>query len=107
MTQSQELQSTIHRIANNAHTDADLQVLRQIFGSSAAIGRRSVAIGGNANGATIATGDGNVILNITFQADRIQVGDKIYQGDGVEILRARSCVLMFAHRNGLSLLLGC
>jgi len=84
----EELVDIIKRIASNTHTEADLQKLGQIFDVTVAAGERSIAINRDANGATIATGDGNTILNITFQADGLQIGENVYQGYGAEGLKS-------------------
>jgi Effector-associated domain 10 len=84
----EELVDIIKRIASNTHTEDDLQRLGQMFGVTVPAGERSVAINRDANGATITTGDGNTILNITFQADGLRIGDKDYEGDGAELLRS-------------------
>jgi len=76
MSTPKELLGIVDRITHNTHTDADLLVLRQMLGGAIATGERSLAIRGDANGATIATGDGNKILNITFQADGLRVGER-------------------------------
>jgi predicted NACHT family NTPase len=62
--------------------------LREALGGAVATGERSVAVQGDANGATITTGNGNIILNITLQADGVQIDDRRYQGAGAEALRA-------------------
>jgi Effector-associated domain 10 len=76
----EELVDIIKRISSGTHTDADLQRLGQIFCVTVAAGERSIAINQDTNGATIATGDGNTIINIIFQADGFQIGENVYQG---------------------------
>lgn len=82
----EELVDIIKRIGSGTHTDADLQRLGQIFCVTVAAGERSIAINRDPNGATITTGD--TILNIIFQADGLQIGEKVYQGDGAEGLKS-------------------
>ncbi|MBW4474948.1 MAG: HEAT repeat domain-containing protein [Stenomitos rutilans HA7619-LM2] len=84
----EELIAIVERIKTDIHSDADLQVLQQMSGNTVAAGTRSLAITGDANGAAIATGNGNTILNIIFQADGVQIDDRRYQGAGAEALRA-------------------
>lgn len=79
MSTPEELIAIIDRITSNAHTDVDILTLRQMLSGVVAIGARSLAINGDANGATISTGDGNTILHITFQADGLRVGESTYQ----------------------------
>jgi energy-coupling factor transporter ATP-binding protein EcfA2 len=50
-------------------------------------GDRAVAIAGDAQAATITTGDGNVVLNVVFQADGLQIAGQAVQGQAVETLR--------------------
>ena len=88
MSTPEELIAIIDRITSNAHTDVDILTLRQMLSGVVAIGARSLAINGDANGATISTGDGNTILHITFQADGLRVGESTYQGDGADVLRS-------------------
>lgn len=83
-----ELIAIVDRIATGTHTDADIQALREALGGAVAAGERSVAVQGDANGATITTGNGNIVLNITFQSDGVQIDDRRYQGTGAEALRA-------------------
>jgi predicted NACHT family NTPase len=82
----EELVDIIKRIASSTHTEADLQKLGQIFDVTVAAGERSIAINRDANGATITTGD--TILNITFQADGLLIGEKVYQGDGAKEVKS-------------------
>ncbi len=92
MSDNQNLNAIFDRIANRDFTDEDIQILRQSIVSS-------VAIGGNTDGATIVTGDDNILgdnntvqvgkynINIT-EGSNIKVGDTIYQGVGAEMIRA-------------------
>jgi energy-coupling factor transporter ATP-binding protein EcfA2 len=50
-------------------------------------GDRAVAIAGDAQAATITTGDGNVVLNVVFQADGLQIAGQSVRGQAVEMLR--------------------
>jgi energy-coupling factor transporter ATP-binding protein EcfA2 len=84
----EELVDIIKRIGSCTHTESDLQRLGQLFGATVAAGTRSISINREANGATLVTGDGNTILNITFQADGLRIGDKDYEGGGAELLRS-------------------
>jgi hypothetical protein len=88
MSDRPDINAIFDRIANRNATDGDIQTLRQ-----------SVAIGGNAQGATIVTGDDNILGdNNTVQIGKyniniaeginIKVGDTIYQGAGAEMIRA-------------------
>jgi Effector-associated domain 10 len=85
---SEELVDIIKRIGSDTHTEADLQRLRQLFGAAVATGTRSIDINRDANGAMIATGDGNTILNIIFQADDLQIEEKVSQGNRVKGLES-------------------
>jgi Effector-associated domain 10/NACHT domain len=88
MSDRQDINAIFDRIANRNATDGDIQTLRQ-----------SVVIGGNAQGATIVTGDDNIIgdnntvqvgkynINIA-EGSNIKVGDTIYQGADAETIRA-------------------
>lgn len=88
MSTPEDLIAIVNRLATNTHTDADLQGFRKALGDAVATGTRTVAIQGDANGATITTGNSNIVLNITFQADGVQIDDRRYQGAGAEALRA-------------------
>ena len=62
-----DLSSIIDRFINGIYTDADIAVFRSAIDSgqvTIATGERAVAIGGNINDTIIATGDGNVFLNV-------------------------------------------
>jgi hypothetical protein len=88
MSDRLEINAIFDRIANRNATDGDIQTLRQ-----------SVVIGGNAQGATIVTGDDNILgdnntvqigkynINIA-EGSNIKVGDTIYQGTDAETIRA-------------------
>jgi hypothetical protein len=88
MSDRQDINAIFDRIANRNATDGDIQTLRQ-----------SVVIGGNAQGATIVTGDDNILgdnntvqigkynINIA-EGSNIKVGDTIYQGADAETIRA-------------------
>jgi Effector-associated domain 10 len=88
MSDNQDINAIFDRIANRNATDGDIQTLRQ-----------SVVIGGNAQGATIVTGDDNILgdnntvqigkysINIA-EGSNINVGDTIYQGTDAETIRA-------------------
>jgi Effector-associated domain 10/NACHT domain len=88
MSDNQDINAIFDRIANRNATDRDIQTLRQ-----------SVVIGGNAQGATIVTGDDNILgnnntvqigkynINIA-EGSNIKVGDTIYQGADAETVRA-------------------
>jgi predicted NACHT family NTPase len=87
MTLPNSLSEIVTRINQGSLTEADLQALSQIIGSAIAQGDRAVAISGDAQAATITTGDGNLVLNIVFQADGLQIAGKAMQGQAVETLR--------------------
>jgi Effector-associated domain 10/NACHT domain len=88
MSDKQDLNAIFDRITNRNATDGDIQTLRQ-----------SVVIAGNAQGATIVTGNDNILgdnntvqigkynINIA-EGSNIKVGDTIYQGAGAEMIRA-------------------
>ena len=87
MSDCQDITAIFDRIANHNATDGDIQTLRQL-----------VAIGGNAQGATIVTGNDNILgENNTVQIGKyniniaeginIKVGDTIYQGASAEVIR--------------------
>jgi Effector-associated domain 10/NACHT domain len=88
MSDNQDINAIFDRIANRNATDGDIQTLRQ-----------SVVISGNADGATIVTGDDNILgdnntvqvgkynINIA-EGSNINVGDTIYQGADAETIRA-------------------
>jgi HEAT repeat protein/energy-coupling factor transporter ATP-binding protein EcfA2 len=83
-----DLIAIVNRIANGIHTNAGLEVLRGMLSSVVAAGAGSVAIRGDANGATIVTGNGNAILNVAFRADGLEIDGCTYRGDGAEMLRS-------------------
>jgi hypothetical protein len=67
MSQTDELRLLLKRIEDGSHSPADLDALRgALRGGSIvlATGQRAVAVGGDASGATIVTGDGNVLLHL-------------------------------------------
>jgi hypothetical protein len=86
MSDRQDLNAIFDRIANRNATDGDIQTLRQ-----------SVAIGGNADGVMIVTGNDNILgdsntvqigkynINIS-EGSNIKVGDTIYQGADAETI---------------------
>jgi hypothetical protein len=88
MSDRLDINAIFDRIANRNATDGDIQTLRQ-----------SVAIGGNAKGSAIVTGDDNILgdnntvqigkynINIA-EGSNIKVGDTTYQGADAEIIRA-------------------
>lgn len=68
MIQVEELEAILDRFKNRTATEADQRLLKTAADSGAIrvkAGSRGVAIGGNADRATIITGDGNVILNLS------------------------------------------
>jgi HEAT repeat protein len=87
MTIPNSLSEIVTRINQGSLTEADLQALAQSIGSAMAQGDRAVAIAGDAQAATITTGDGNVVLNVVFQADGLQIAGQSVQGQAVETLR--------------------
>jgi predicted NACHT family NTPase len=87
MTLPNSLSKIVTRINQGSLTEADLQAVAQIISSATAQGERAVAIAGNAQAATITTGDGNVVLNVVFQADGLQITGQLVQGKAVEMLR--------------------
>jgi energy-coupling factor transporter ATP-binding protein EcfA2 len=87
MTLPNSLSEIVTRINQGSLTEADLQVLSQLISSAIAQGDRAVAIAGDAQAATITTGDGNVVLNVVFQADGLQIAGQSVQGQAVETLR--------------------
>ena len=87
MTPTNSLSEIVTRINQGSLTEADLQALAQIISSATAQGDRAVAIAGDAQAATITTGDGNVVLNVVFQADGLQIAGQAVQGQAVETLR--------------------
>jgi Effector-associated domain 10 len=88
MSDRLEINAIFDRIANRNVTDGDIQTLRQ-----------SVAIGGNAQGVMIVTGNDNILgdsntvqigkynINIA-EGSNIKVGDTIYQGADAETIRS-------------------
>ena len=91
MSDRQDINAIFDRIAKRDFTDEDIQTLRQsIVGA--------VAIGGNADGSTIVTGDDNILgdnntvqigkynINIA-EGSNVKIGDTIYQGAGAEAIR--------------------
>lgn len=88
MSVPDDLIAIVDRIANGIHTNADLEVLRGMLSGVVAAGAGSVAVRGDANGATIVTGSGNTILNVTFRADGLEIDGCTYRGDGAEMLRS-------------------
>jgi Effector-associated domain 10/NACHT domain len=92
MSDKQNLNAIFDRIAKRGFTDEDIQTLRQSIVAS-------VAIGGNADGTTIATGNDNIIgdnntvqigkynINIA-EGSNIKVGDTTYQGADAETIRS-------------------
>jgi HEAT repeat protein/energy-coupling factor transporter ATP-binding protein EcfA2 len=87
MNPPNSLSEIVTRINQGSVTEADLQVLSQLISSAMAQGDRAVAIAGDAQAATITTGDGNVVLNVVFQADGLQIAGQSVQGQAVETLR--------------------
>jgi hypothetical protein len=87
MTLPNSLSEIVTRINQGLLTEADLQALSQMISSAMAQGDRAVAIAGDAQAATITTGDGNVVLNVVFQADGLQIAGQSVQGQAVETLR--------------------
>jgi hypothetical protein len=91
MSDRQDINAIFDRIIKRDFTDEDIQTLRQSIVAS-------VAIGGNADGAAIVTGDDNIIgdnntvqicnENINLAGSNIKFGDTIYQGAGAEMIRA-------------------
>jgi HEAT repeat protein len=77
MSIREELLDSIDRILRSPQPDEDLQWLRQILGRISASSNRSVAINKDVNGATIVTGDGNIIVSITFQANGLRIGEVV------------------------------
>jgi WD40 repeat protein len=81
----EELVDIIQRVIDKIHTDEDLHRLQQLLSDgdfqkmqsmvdgALASGDRSVAINQDATGAIITTGDGNTIINITLQANDLQI----------------------------------
>jgi energy-coupling factor transporter ATP-binding protein EcfA2 len=88
MSVPKELIPTIRRILDGHFTNTDELFLQRLFGDARASGERSLAINGDANGATIATGDGNIILNVVFQKDSLRFLETDYQGEGAKMLRS-------------------
>src|SRR5262245_4058568 len=67
MPEASTLDAALGRIQDGAQTPADLDVLRRALRAgritiASASGQRAVAIGGNAEGAVILTGDGNQVV---------------------------------------------
>lgn len=87
MTLPNSLSEIVARMNQGSLTEADLQALSQIISSAIAQGDRAVAIAGDAQAATITTGNGNFVLNIVFQADGLQIAGQSVQGQAVETLR--------------------
>lgn len=87
MTPANSLSEIVTRINQGQLTEADLTVLSDVIGNAVAQGDRAVAITGDAQAATITTGDGNVVLNILFQADGLRIAGQSVQGQVVETLR--------------------
>jgi Effector-associated domain 10/NACHT domain len=91
MNDRQNINAIFDRIVKRDFTDEDIQTLRQSIVAS-------VAIGGNADGATIVPGNDNIIgdnntvqigkynINIA-EASNIKIGDTIYQGADAETIR--------------------
>ncbi|MDI6793498.1 MAG: hypothetical protein QME81_11645 [bacterium] len=66
MVELNDLKSAFERLAAGASNEADLQALRQAIQSgqiTLATGERAVAIGGDATGVSVITGDNNVLLS--------------------------------------------
>lgn len=87
MTLSNSLLEIVTRINQGSLTETDLQALSQVIRCAIAKGDRAVAIAGDAQGATITTGNGNVVLNVSFQNDGLQIAGQSVQGQAVETLR--------------------
>src|SRR5258708_10018061 len=71
------LEAALGRIQAGAQTPADLEVLRRALRAgtitiASASGQRAVAIGGNAEGAVILTGDGNQVVIQGLSAEALQ-----------------------------------
>ena len=86
MSNPEELGTIVERIVKGVHTDGDIRALRQMLSIAVASGDRSVAINGDANRATISTG--NTIVNIAIQADGLRIDDRVFRGNGAEALRS-------------------
>ena len=72
MMKPDEFAAVIEQIVSCMQTEAAITALQQAFNNATAPGDCAVAINGDANHATIATGNGNIVLNITFQSDGVQ-----------------------------------
>ena len=83
----EELRAAIVQIASRANAETTNE-LRQRLGTTVASGERSVAISGDARGATITTGDSHTTINIDFQSDGLIIDGQIYRGAGAEQLRS-------------------
>ena len=83
----EDLRAAIVQIASRADAET-INELRQLFGTTVASGERSVAVSGDARGATITTGDSHTSINIAFQSDGISIDGQTYCGEGAEQLRS-------------------
>ena len=77
MPEASTLEAALGRIQAGAQTPADLEVLRRALRAgnitiASASGQRAVAIGGNAEGALILTGDGNQVVIQGMSAEALQ-----------------------------------